>query len=342
MPPYRWAGQRLDGALGFPAFLSPRWYAHLYRTATMSQAQAIIVRDLPLCPTAIWVARRLGVPVIFDMAEVYPALLQDVWDTGRAKPFDWLVRNPRAAARIERYCLPRASRIITVVEEARDYVLAQGIPPERVALVSNTPVLGPRPAAPAGGEDGPLTAVYMGIMEVARGIGVLLDAVALMRQGGTPVRLHLIGGGRDLPLFQQRASALGLGADSVTFHGFIPSHADALKIVARCGVGVAPHFANAWADTTIPNKIFDYMAAGLPVVVSDARPLARVIRDTGAGLVFPDRDAHALAACLQRLTDAPARLSMGRSGREAVERRYHWAYDREALLTTVAQVIART
>lgn len=338
MPPWRWLGQRLDGALSFPAFFSPRWYRHLHRTALAYPPVAIIARDLPLCPTAIWVGRRLGVPVLFDMAEVYPALLQDVWDTGRAGRFDWLVRNPRAATMLERYCLPRVARVLTVVEEARDHVLGRGIPEARVDVVSNTPPLARSQGPAAVHRDGPIEAVYMGIMEVARGIEVLLDALAALRGRGRSAHLHLIGGGRDLPLFQQQAARLGLGPADVTFHGFIPSHAEALAIVARCGVGLAPHFANGWANTTIPNKLFDYMAAGVPVIVSDALPMARIVTETGAGLVFRDRDVEGLASCLERLGDPALRTRLGAAGRAAVSARYHWEFDRRVLLDAIARL----
>ena len=50
-------------------------------------------------------------------------------------------------------------------------------------------------------------------------------------------------------------------------------------------VGLVPHHADEAWNTTIPNKLFDYMAAGLPVISSDARPCARILRSTGAGLI---------------------------------------------------------
>src|SRR5512147_419406 len=68
MPPWRWAGRRLDAALGFPAFFSPRWTGLLDRTVRRVRPDVIIARDLPLAPAAIGVALRHGIPVVLDMA----------------------------------------------------------------------------------------------------------------------------------------------------------------------------------------------------------------------------------------------------------------------------------
>jgi glycosyltransferase involved in cell wall biosynthesis len=140
-------------------------------------------------------------------------------------------------------------------------------------------------------------------------------------------------------LMQHEAVRLGLGPDDVTFHGYIPSHQAALAIVAACHVGVVPHLANQWANTTIPNKLFDYMAAGLPVVVSSAPPLARIVSATGCGLVFEDRNPASLAAALEALFEPERRANLGAAGRLAVQKRYHWESDVLALSAAITSVL---
>ena len=340
MRPWRWIGRRLDGILSFPAFFSPRWTGLLAAAVRESGAELVIVRDLPLCPAAIRVARRVGVPVVLDMAENYPAMLRETWDAGRRRPWDLLVRNPALAAAVERWCLPRVERVITVVAESAARLVGLGVPAERVDVVSNTP---PRARAlhPAPRETGigtPLTLVYVGLMELPRGVRELLDAVAKLRAEGADVRLWLVGGGRDLPLFRAHAAALGLDAFVVELTGHLP-HAEAMRAVARADAGVVPHHADEAWNTTIPNKLFDYMAAGLPVVSSDAAPAARIVAETGAGVVFRSGDAESLARAVRRMTNPAARLRMGRAGREAVRARYHWEADSAVLLRAVEAAV---
>lgn len=342
MRPWRWAGRRMDGILSFPAFFSPRWTGLLADAVREARAELVIVRDLPLCPAAIRIARRSGVPVMLDMAENYPAMLRETWDAGRRRPWDLLVRNPSLAAAVERWCLPRVDRVLTVVEESAERVVRMGVPPARIDVVSNTPPLARalHPVPHRRDADGPLTLVYVGLMEVPRGIRELLDAVARLRAGGTAVRARLIGGGRDMALIRAHAAALGLDADAAEFTGPLP-HAEAMRRVAEADVGLVPHHADEAWNTTIPNKLFDYMAAGLPVIASDAAPVARIMAGTGAGLVFRSGDAEGLARCVRRLRDPAARLRMGRAGRDAVLARYHWEADAGVLLRAVTRAVSR-
>jgi glycosyltransferase involved in cell wall biosynthesis len=338
MPPWRWAGRRLDGALGFPAFFSPRWRRLIAKTIRAVRPDVLVVRDLPLCPTAIWAGRDFGLPVLFDMAENYPSAIRDRWEEGLYGPADFFLRNPAAVAAVERYCLPRVDGVITVIEESADRVAAAGVPRERIVVVSNTPprarALEPAPARPPS-RGGPLELVYLGLIEIPRGLKTLVDGVARLRDTATPVRLSLVGTGVDHARLVAHARALGLTDAHVVFHGFVRSHERAREIVAAADVGAVPHPRSETWNTTIPNKLFDYMAAGLPVVSADAAPLMRIVTETGAGEVFRSGDADDLAAALVRLTDPRRRRACGEAGRLAVSAKYNWERDAAVLLEAI-------
>jgi len=334
MPPWRWAG-RLDGALGFPAFFNPRWRRLLDRTVRDVRADLIIVRDLPLCPAAIACGRRHGIPVMLDMAEHYPAIMRELWTSNRHRPIDYLVRNPRAVERVERYCLTHADHILTVAEESSARLVAEGVAPERLTVVRNTPsrtrVAPPRATAtPRATVD----VVYLGLLEVSRGILELLEAAVLLRDRAPAVRIVLIGGGRDETLFHERARAMGLTDAQVLFHGHVP-YERAMAMVADADIGALPIHVNEHMNTTIPNKLFDYMSVGLPVITTDSIPSARVVRETGCGEVIPPKDARALADAIQRLSDPEDRRARGEAGRQAVIEEYNWERDTAQLLQAV-------
>lgn len=361
MRPWRRAGRRLDTLLGFPAFFSPRWSGLIQQTVRAVRPDVILVRDVPLCPTAIRAARRAGVPVMLDMAEHYPAMMQLIFDAGRQRPVDYLARNPRAVSAVERWCLPRLDGVLVVVEEMAERLAHMGVPRERITVVSNTPPLARAMAGPARSArasalraseappraaddwprpDAPLRIVYLGLLEVARGIAELVDATALLRDRGMPVHTTIVGAGRDAELFHARAARHGLTERDIEFPGFV-AHARALDIVGEADVGVVPHHAGAFWNTTVPNKLFDYMAAGLPVVCSDAVPCARIVRAAGAGEVHRSRDSEALADAIARLADPAVRRACGRAGQLAVRSRHHWERDAAALLAAVERAAAR-
>lgn len=338
LPPWHWVGRGLDRALSFPAFFNPRWIRALSRVAKEVTADVIIVRDLPLCPTAIHVGRKLGVPVALDMAENYPAMMREIWDAGRQKPWDVLVRNPRIVASVERWCLPRLDSIIVVVEESGDRLRDQlGVPESKIAVVSNTP---PRARAESTAEGRPdrgyVEVVYLGLLELPRGVGELLEATAMCLTEGAPVRLCIVGDGRDGEILRRKARELELG-ENVRFTGRL-DHAEALATVRAADIGVVPHHADEAWNTTIPNKLFDYMAAGLAVVSSDAAPPARVLRETGAGVVFRSGSSSSLRDAILSLTDAPTRHRMGRRGQEAIRERFNWEHETAVLLGTLSQL----
>jgi glycosyltransferase involved in cell wall biosynthesis len=261
LPAWRWAARRLDAALQLPAFFNPRWIRLLARLVREEQPQVVIVRDIPLCPTALWVGRRFGVPVVLDMAENYPAQTRNLWDTNRQKPWDVVVRNPRWVAAVERYCVRRVDHVLVVVEESADRLVAMGVPRERIDVVSNTPPTERarcERAAVARSGDGRVEVVYLGIQEVVRGLLELLEALRILRDQALPVRVTIVGGGRDTALFRARASELRLSEDDVVFTGYLPDHRSALAIVEGADIGVIATRRSAESESTVPNKLFDY------------------------------------------------------------------------------------
>jgi glycosyltransferase involved in cell wall biosynthesis len=339
MPPWRALGQRVDGALGFPAFFSPRWRSLLDRTLRRVRPDVVIARDIPLAPTSIWAARRHGIPIVLDVAENYPAMMRMIYEAGRERLVDHVVRNPAAAAAVERYCLFRADRVIVVVEEMAERMRRMGVSADRIDVISNTPPRSRAESAPDRGlrsAGAPLELVYLGLLEIPRGLAELLDAVALLRDDGFPVRLTVVGTGRDAALFEERAHRLRLGPPAVRFLGYVDRET-ALAAVEHADVGVLPHHRNEQWNTSMPNKLFDYMAVGLPVVTSDAVPCVRITQESGAGEVFEAGSAASLAAALRRLGSAEARARCGSAGRQAVLERYNWECEAPVLLRSIAR-----
>jgi glycosyltransferase involved in cell wall biosynthesis len=343
LAPWSVMGSRFDAASQFPAFFNPRWLALMLSVGRKTGADLTLVRDLPLAPTAVLAGRLLGTPVVLDMAENYPAMIRDLWTTGATRRGDLLVRNPRAVEWIERWTVRKVNHILVVVEESRDrLVRSLGVPMIKITVVGNTPpasrvadfpLRGPSSAS-AGeedGSDGTLDLVYLGLMEEARGVGTVIDAVAEGRKSGIPLRLTLIGDGRARPAFEARIREQGLGEDAVRILGYVPYH-EALELVARADVGLIPHLANESWNTTIPNKLFDYMAAGLAVVTSDARPARRVVREVGCGEWFRSGDPVSLLGALERLWSSGSSRDAGARGRDAILGTFNWEADRARML----------
>jgi glycosyltransferase involved in cell wall biosynthesis len=332
----------VNAVLGFPAFFNPRWVRAIGRTARRQRARAIVVRDLPLALTAAFVGRLLGIPVVLDMAENYPAMIQDVWDAGRARLGDRLVRNPRVIGFVERLSVRLADHILEVVDESRDRLAAMGVPASKMSVVMNTPLLAREQDLVTAPDERParradeLVIAYLGLLEAPRGLGTAIRAMGEVRRRLPQARLMVIGSGRDEALFQAEARARGL-TDCVEFLGW-RDYRDALADLSRCDVGLVPHHATASWQTTIPNKLFDYMSLSKPVIVSNARPTERIVTEEQCGVVFAEQDPAALAQAIVAMSDPAVREACGRRGREAIVRRYNWEADERRLLAVVRSV----
>ncbi len=345
LPVVAWVPERLNAAMGFPAFFNPLWIRAIWQTVRRCGARVLLIRDLPLALTSLLVGRALGIPVVLDMAENYPAMIQDLRDSRRARTGFRLVRNPRLIRLVERMSIRHADHILVVVDESRDRLLKMGVPASKMSVVMNTPTLD-RWRENGLKDDGrrslrhpdELIIVYLGVLEVPRGLGTAIRAMREVRRQLPRARLVVIGSGRDEGRFREEARSAGV-TDCVEFRGWV-EYGEALAYLSRCDVGLVPHHVTESWQTTVPNKLFDYMSLGKPVIVSNARPTARIVTEEGCGLVFPDRDAAALAEAMIAMGDPTIREACGRGGRDAIRRRYNWEADERRLLGAIRHVRA--
>jgi glycosyltransferase involved in cell wall biosynthesis len=169
------------------------------------------------------------------------------------------------------------------------------------------------------------TVVYMGHLLPKQGLLELLDAVQLLRARGVELKLEIIGRGPQEKELRERAHRLGLD-DRVTFHGFVEHHRELERMVAAGSIGVAPYATGEASSYTVfadPGKLKIYLAAGLPIVTTDAAPVARELAEAGAA-VLVEFTPSAIAAGLERLLDSPDEWRRYRAAALTVAQRYDW------------------
>ncbi|MCP4571090.1 MAG: glycosyltransferase family 4 protein [bacterium] len=328
----------LNGLLSLPAPANPVWRRAIRRACRDFTPDLLIVRDLPLALLVIQEAERLGVSALVDMAENHPAMWQNVVDSDPIRLRSLLLKNPALARRLERRVAARAAGIFVVVDEMRDHLLELGAPRDRVHIVSNTP---PRTtldhvADPADDSSGTVDLIYVGLVTRNRGLDQVVAALAALPADAPPLRFHVVGAGGHLPRLKALSRELG-ATDRVVFHGWVDSK-EVPSLVAKCHVGVIPHLKTEHTDTTVPNKLFDFMAAGLPVIVSNAVPMQRIVEEQGCGLAFDGEVSTSLPDCLGRMSDPVLRRDMGKRGRRAVSDIYTWERDLDRALEVIGKL----
>jgi len=327
----------LNRIINFPFPVNPVWFFSILRAAADCSADCILVRDLPLALTALSVGRRLGIPVVYDMAEVYPEFLRDRVEFGRASLIDRVVKNAAAASFVERAVLRRADSVIVVSEESRERCLAMGVRPDRVIHVGNTPedleAIDAVRRDPA--RDDPafqdFVLLFVGLLMWDRGVADAVNALAAIRRVFPKTRLVVAGDGDERANVERLIAERGLQS-CVDLLGW-REHESLPELYAKSDVGLLPFLPGRHVKITLANKLFDYMAAGLPIVASDLRPMRRVLEETKAGVLFTPGDSASLASTVvDLLRDGATRRRLAQNGRRAAAEKYNWREDEKRFL----------
>jgi glycosyltransferase involved in cell wall biosynthesis len=250
------------------------------------------------------------------------------------------VRRHTVLVREEARYVDRASAVITVSEPIADVLHERYHLAHRPSVILNVPVRSPGPSLTpdsqllvarrtvrdeAGLSAGTPLLVYSGAVSAARGIDVLIDAMAHLP--GVHLALVTVPFPHPrVPALLDRAAALG-AADRI--HLLPPVGQDEL-LHYLSGADVAVHPMPGGSpnhDQALPNKLFEYLHAGLPLVVTDAKLMADFVRRNTLGEVFRSGDAAGLAEAVRRVL-APGRP---RLSRDWLAERYSWQAQEEQI-----------
>ncbi|HET6224243.1 MAG TPA: glycosyltransferase family 4 protein, partial [Dongiaceae bacterium] len=292
----------------------------------------------------VWAARRHSIPSILEVNALIidpPAVFKRRLDDWLGGPMRrWALTQCRWAGRI---VTPLHTTIPPEIPRAKIVELPWGANVERFAprgqgtgdreqgtgdrgqegvveqIASLSPV--PYPLSP--------TVVFLGSFRAWHGVLDFVRAATLLLAQGCDYRFLLIGDG------PERAAAERLAAawpGHFEFTGEV-AYDEGPALLAGASIGVAPfntapHPAlRAAGFFWSPLKVYEYMAAGLPVVTVDIHPLNQVIRDGQEGALFREGDVEGLAAAIARILDNPdAARAIGLRARARVVECYSWAH----------------
>jgi glycosyltransferase involved in cell wall biosynthesis len=179
------------------------------------------------------------------------------------------------------------------------------------------------------GLDGRKVIGFTGGLRLWHGLEVLAEAFVALARERDDVHLLIVGDGPLRPWLEDHAAAAGL-ASRVTVTGWL-GHEMLPAALRRMDVATAPYPALP-SFYFSPLKLYEYLAAGLPVVASDLGQIREVIEDGVSGLLARPGDAGDLARRLGRLLDAPReREALGRGARRRAAA-YTWAGNARRIL----------
>jgi len=176
----------------------------------------------------------------------------------------------------------------------------------------------------------PAEVIYVGAMGQTRGIGQMVEAVDRLPKN-LGARLHLVGA-LDPGSFSPDVRARLQASTRTVFSGYSDRRKVA-RLLGRARIGVLVYHPSANNINGQPNKLFEYMSAGLPVIGSDFPHWREIIRGVDCGLVVDPLDVKALAEAIQYLlTHEVEAEEMGLRGRRAVAERFSWKGEEKRLI----------
>ena len=250
---------------------------------------------------------EVNAPLIEEQVEfrglTYRDKAEEVAERVFAAASDLIAVSEEVAAYLERY--PGAGDKIQVIPN--------GVDPERVKP-------GLTPAWPR--ERDSFTVGFVGGLKPWHGLPVLVEAFHRFRQLEPKARLLIVGDGPERAKLNDEIGRCGL-QEAVYFTGAV-SPDQVPGWLASMNVAVAPYPMLAHFYFS-PLKVFEYMAAGLPIVASRVGQIARIIQHDVNGLLVPAGDSSALAAGLQQLRNDPeSALRLGQKARQTVFQNHTW------------------
>ncbi|MBM44348.1 MAG: glycosyltransferase WbuB [Phycisphaerae bacterium] len=259
------------------------------------------------------VAQRFGIPFCSEIRDIWPESLVDIGGASRLNPVIMHM------GRIERRLYRASSKIFTLLPGSEKHICSRGGNVDSVQWIPNgiDPSLVPPASAPP--QDSPFTLVYAGAHGIANDLDTLLDAGRMLQEdsGSGACRIVLIGDGPRKKHLQDRARAESI--DLVEFRDPVAKR-DIYPILQSANACLLPlKPGGVFRHGISPNKMFDYMAAGRPVITMVDTPVNPVV-DAGAGVSIPSGDPAALASAIRDMAGLPEedRVAMGDRGRAMV------------------------
>lgn len=328
----------------------PRFWLHAWRRLGRLRPDVVHCHDFDTLPPGWLWAKLHRRPVIYDAHEYYTELQRP-----RLRGLAGKVLLPLIAA-AEQVLSRSAAAVVTVDERiasryhSRRLVIIGHYPPADFAQTLAQPEIGDYPKrtdqsahspphSPLPTPQTPSTLVYAGRFSTDRGLVVVAQALQRLAAQGLRPRLRLLGVWTS-PAEEQAFWQAMAGLESqVEMAGWVSFQQVPAQLVSA-DVALALLQPIERYTVALPVKLFEYMACGLPVIISDFPANRTVVAGADCGILVDPTDVEAVAAAIARLSADPAEARrLGANGRRAFETQYNWQALERKLLALYEELV---
>jgi glycosyltransferase involved in cell wall biosynthesis len=323
-----------------------------------------ILAFLSFMATSIFVAGAAGNPdvVMGTTPPIFQAVSAWIVSCFRRKPFLlevrdlWpefaidigLLKNPiliRLARWLEQFLYRQADHLLVNSPAYRDYLIRKGVDPRKICFIPNgvdPDMFDPESRSEQLRErlqlQGKFVVTYAGAIGFANDIDVLVSAAELLT-AREDIHILIVGDGKERARLE--AIARELRVKNLTFTGSFPK-SQMNQVLAASDACIAILRDIPMFTTTYPNKVFDYMASGRPVIVAIDGVIRKVVEDASAGIFVPPGSPDRLAAAIVSLADHRQQAEiMGRNARHYVVKHFNRNEHASQLADLLSRVASR-
>ncbi len=294
--------------------------------ALKNKADIYHFHDPELIPTGILLKLVTGSKVIYDVHEDYPkAVLTKNWLPSAARKTISLLFES-----IEKLASLFFNRVITATKS-----IAKHFKKSIATIVGNYPILKHIRAKQEYNNGNPVL-IYIGGLNSANGIGEIVQSMKLINAKYN-AKLLLVGRFSDKDYESNILSAIS-ELSNIEYMGQQPQ-ITVFNILQKASIGftICPPQPNS-IDAE-PNKMFEYMATGLPVIVSNFPLWKEIVEDNKCGITVNPLDPQEIARAVEYLCSNPELMEkMGRNGRKTVMGKYNWGNESKILLSVYSSL----
>lgn len=298
-----------------------------FRIALKEKADIYHFHDPELIPVALLLKLLTKAKVVYDAHEDYPKQILS------KHYLPAILRRPISIAfnALEK----TAAYFFDAVVTATDDILTNFTHAKKSLSVKNVPILEGFLQCTRKPDNGVFDIIYIGGLSEIRGIGNIIRAMQYVRHDNARLWLY----GRFSPDEYEEEIRTLKGYERVSYKGIvdmkeIPSLLSSMDAGIVCFLPEPNHVA------AMPNKIFEYMASGLPIIASSFPLWKEIIVESVCGLCANPEDPEEIARAIDKLIENPAlRKQMSDNGKRAVIEKYNWDAEAKKLVKTYEEIL---
>jgi len=331
----KFINSKLSLLKGFRFCLNPFWINFIRKKLKKFSPDLVIIRDIYLVLAAKIAINKFDIPIIIDMAECLP---------GEAKLkkrnfWDYIRRNHFYLSNLEKNALNISDKTFVVTQEQ---VKRLSNWENKIEIVSNYFDKQTQPYFKEVTKNlPPYSFVFNGKPNNLRGLEDMIYAAKLIKDWNLPINFYIVGGSKDkitMDKLREKINDLSL-ENYVKMTGWVTPE-EMYSYMRGATFGLIPHKNCFAVNHTMPNKIFEFMLFGKPLIVSNATPLKRIVTKHDIGYVYESGDYKALANIIRKIYNENIADNINNDKiKKIAHESYNWRNIENKILSTIKDLI---